>query len=232
VQIYLTFESITKENWDSASYKPYFRVSVALSLEFNSSIVEKAVNALSSFPGIGKRTALRLVMYLLKRPDNEVAGLAESLLKLKTDLQLCTQCGNVCDSEVCSICSNPGRRQQLICVVEDFSDQMAIEGTAQFTGVYHILGGLIAPIDGIGPEQLNIEGLISRVNEAQVEEVILAFSATVEGDTTMFYIAKKLRHLPVKISCIARGIAVGGELEYADEITLGRSIMNRTEYRV
>jgi recombination protein RecR len=201
-------------------------------LEFNSAIVEKAVDALSSFPGIGKRTALRLVMYLLKRPEGEVAGLADALLKLKTELQLCSVCGNVADASVCHICSNPGRKRGQICVVEDFSDQMAIEGTAQFSGVYHILGGLIAPIDGIGPEQLNIQALVARVAQDKAEEVILAFSATVEGDTTMFYIAKKLRDLPVKISCIARGIAVGGELEYADEITLGRSIMNRTEYRV
>lgn len=201
-------------------------------MEFNSNIVEKAVHALSSFPGIGKRTALRLVMYLLKRPDNEVAALADSLLKLKTDLQLCSSCGNVCDSPICSICRNPSRKQSQICVVEDFSDQMAIEGTGQFGGVYHILGGLIAPIDGIGPDQLSIEALVNRVHQNGVEEVILAFSATVEGDTTMFYIAKKLREMPVKVSCIARGIAVGGELEYADEITLGRSIMNRTEYKV
>jgi recombination protein RecR len=201
-------------------------------LEFNSAIVEKAVEALSSFPGIGKRTALRLVMHLLKRPEGEVAGLADAVLRLKTELQLCKICGNVSDSDLCHICSNPRRNQHQICVVEDFSDQMAVEGTSQFTGVYHILGGLIAPIDGIGPEQLNIPNLISRAHEQKVEEVILAFSATVEGDTTMFYIAKKLRDFPIKISCIARGIAIGGELEYADEITLGRSIANRTEYRV
>lgn len=190
------------------------------------------MDALSSFPGIGRRTALRLVMYLLNRPDNEVAGLADSLLKLKTELQLCTVCGNVSDSDVCSICRNPSRQQKQICVVEDFSDQMAIEGTGQFNGVYHILGGLIAPIDGIGPEQLSIDSLVNRVQHGEATEVILAFSATVEGDTTMFYIAKKLRGMPVRISCIARGIAVGGELEYADEITLGRSIMNRTEYKL
>lgn len=201
-------------------------------MEFNSSIVEKAVDALSSFPGVGKRTALRMVMYLLKRPANEVAGLADALLKLKTELQLCKNCGNVSDAPLCSICSNPKRNVSSICVVEDFSDQMAVEGTGQFQGVYHILGGLIAPIDGVGPDQLSIANLIQRVSDGDVDEVILAFSATVEGDTTMFYIAKKLRDFPVKISCIARGIAIGGELEYADEITLGRSIMNRTEYRV
>jgi recombination protein RecR len=201
-------------------------------LEFNSAIVEKAVDALSSFPGIGKRTALRLVMYLLKRPDNEVAGLADALLKLKTELQLCSICGNVADSSTCSVCANANRNRSQICVVEDFSDQMAIEGTGQFGGVYHILGGLIAPIDGIGPDQLSIASLIHRVETEKTTELILAFSATVEGDTTMFYIAKKMRDFPVKISCIARGIAVGGELEYADEITLGRSIANRTEYHI
>jgi len=173
-----------------------------------------------------------MVMYLLKRPGNEVAGLADALLKLKTELQLCTMCGNVSDAPLCSICSNARRNTASICVVEDFSDQMAVEGTGQFQGVYHILGGLIAPIDGVGPDQLSIANLVQRVSDGGVTEVILAFSATVEGDTTMFYIAKKLRDFPVKISCIARGIAIGGELEYADEITLGRSIMNRTEYRV
>lgn len=171
-------------------------------------------------------------MYLLRRPGNEVAGMADSLLKLKTDLQLCKTCGNVSDTEFCTVCKNPSRNQGAICVVEDFSDQMAVESTGQFQGTYHILGGLIAPIEGVGPDQLNIDSLIQRVGKGSVQEVILAFSATVEGDTTMFYIAKKLRDFPVQISCIARGIAIGGELEYADEITLGRSIMNRTEYKV
>lgn len=201
-------------------------------MEINSTIVEKAVDALASFPGVGKRTALRMVMHLLRRPDNEVAGMVDSLLKLKTDLCLCKNCGNVSDHELCAVCSNPNRNSHSICVVEDFSDQMAVEGTGQFQGVYHILGGLIAPIEGIGPDQLNIESLIHRASQEGVEEVILAFSATVEGDTTMFYIAKKLRHLNLRISCIARGIAIGGELEYADEITLGKSLVNRTVYQV
>jgi recombination protein RecR len=201
-------------------------------VEYNSGIVEKAVEALSSFPGVGRRTALRMVMYLLKRPGNEVASMADALLKLKTELHLCRVCGNVGDSEICSICSNPRRNSAVICVVEDFSDQMAVESTAQFQGLYHILGGLIAPIEGVGPEQLNIQSLLQRVADGGVDEVLLAFSATVEGDTTMFYIAKKLREYPVKITCIARGISVGGELEYADEITLGRSIVNRTPYSI
>lgn len=187
---------------------------------------------MSSFPGIGKRTALRLVMYLLHRPDNEVVSLADALIKLKTELQLCQTCGNVSDGPQCSICRNPRRQQGQICVVEDFSDQMAVESTGQYNGLYHILGGLIAPIEGVGPEQLSIDNLITRVRETGAVEVIFAFSATVEGDTTMFYIAKKLKDMPVRISCIARGIAIGGELEYADEITLGRSIMNRTEYKL
>jgi recombination protein RecR len=201
-------------------------------LQFTSAIVEQAVDALAAFPGIGRRTALRLVMYLLKRPEHEVAGMAGALLKLKTELRLCNICCNVSDTPTCNVCSNHSRNHSVICVVEDFSDQMAIEGTSQFSGLYHILGGLIAPMDGIGPEDLNLSSLISRAAAGEVNEVILAFSATVEGDTTMFYIAKKLRDFPIKISCIARGIAVGGELEYADEITLGRSLLNRTEYKV
>lgn len=201
-------------------------------MEFTSAIVEQAVDALSGFPGIGKRTALRLVMYLLRRPESEIANLAGSLLKLKTDLKLCRVCGNVSDRELCGVCASPGRSDALICVVEDFTDQMAVESTGQFNGKYHILGGLIAPIDGIGPEELNIAALINRVHDGEITELILALSATVEGDTTMFYIAKKLRDSGVKISCIARGISVGGELEYADEITLGRSILNRTEYSI
>jgi recombination protein RecR len=205
----------------------YFRI-----VQFTSIIVEKAVEALSGFPGIGKRTALRLVMYLLKRPETEVSQLAESLIKLKTELHLCEECCNVSDTEVCAICSNTMRQADIICVVEDFSDQMAIESTSQFFGKYHILGGLISPMDGIGPDDLNIQKLVERVSLNEVSEIILALSATVEGDTTMYYIAKKLQSLNVKISCIARGISVGGEIEYADEITLGRSLMHRTSYNI
>jgi recombination protein RecR len=192
--------------------------------------VEQAVEALSSFPGIGKRTALRLVMYLLKRPEMEVANLADALLKLKTELHLCEVCGNVSDHKRCDVCNNSRRSESVICVVEDFSDLMAIESTAQFKGKYHVLGGLISPMDGIGPDDLNIPSLISRVENGMVEEVMMALSATVEGDTTMFYLAKKLKPFGVTVTCIARGIAVGGEIEYADEVTLGRSIAQRTEY--
>jgi recombination protein RecR len=199
-------------------------------MQFTSGIVEQAVEALSSFPGIGKRTALRLVMYLLKRPEMEVANLAGALLKLKTELHLCEVCGNVSDHKRCDVCNNSRRSEGVICIVEDFSDLMAIESTAQFKGKYHVLGGLISPMDGIGPDDLNISMLISRVENGLVEEVMMALSATVEGDTTMFYLAKKLKPFGVTVTCIARGIAVGGEIEYADEVTLGRSIAQRTEY--
>ena len=199
-------------------------------MQFTSGIVEQAVEALSSFPGIGKRTALRLVMYLLKRPEIEVANLADALLKLKTELHLCEVCGNVSDHKRCNVCNNSRRSEGVICVVEDFSDLMAIESTAQFKGKYHVLGGLISPMDGIGPDDLNISMLISRLENGLVEEVMMALSATVEGDTTMFYLAKKLKPFGVTVTCIARGIAVGGEIEYADEVTLGRSIAQRTEY--
>jgi recombination protein RecR len=201
-------------------------------VQFTSGIVEQAVEALSGFPGIGKRSALRMVMYLLNRPEHEVVNLADSILKIKTELKLCRVCGNVSDHELCNVCSNPSRNAKIICVVEDFSDQMSIESTAQFHGLYHVLGGLIAPMDGIGPDQLHIQALLDRISKSAPEEIIMAFSATVEGDTTMFYLAKKLRELPVRISCISRGIAIGGEIGYADEITLGRSIANRTEYKV
>jgi len=201
-------------------------------VQFTSGIVEQAVEALSGFPGIGKRSALRMVMYLLNRPEHEVVNLADSILKIKTELKLCRECGNVSDHEVCNVCSNPSRNTKIICVVEDFSDQMSIESTAQFNGVYHVLGGLISPMDGIGPDQLRIQALLDRVEKNAPEEIIMAFSATVEGDTTMFYLAKKLRDMPVRVSCISRGIAIGGEIGYADEITLGRSIANRTEYKV
>ena len=199
-------------------------------MQFTSQIVEQAVDALSSFPGIGKRTALRFVMYLMNRPEIEVAHLAQSILKLKTELHLCARCKTVSDQEYCDICRDPRRDESLICVVEDFSDLMAIEATAQFKGTYHVLGGLISPMEGIGPSDLSIELLLKRVADESPKEVILALSATVEGDTTMYYVAKKLQDLPVEVSNIARGISVGGELEYVDEITLGRSLLQRTQY--
>jgi recombination protein RecR len=202
------------------------------SMQFTSQIVHDAVESLSSFPGVGKRTALRMVMHLLKRPETEIAHMAQSILRLKTDLHLCHRCGTVSDFELCDICSDPRREPVTLCVVEDFSDLMSIESTAQFKGTYHVLGGLISPMDGVGPGDLNIENLVDRVEREGPEEVILALSATVEGDTTMYYLAKKLGHIPVKITHIARGISVGGELDYVDEITLGRSLLQRTQYTV
>ena len=201
-------------------------------MQFTSQIVEQAVEALSSFPGIGKRTALRLVMYLMNRPEIEVAHLADALIKLKTELHLCKRCGTVSDQEYCDICRDPRRDETLICVVEDFSDLMAIEATAQFKGTYHVLGGLISPMEGIGPSDLNIEAILQRVKEEGPKEVILALSATVEGDTTLYYVAKRLNEFDVVVSNIARGISVGGELEYVDEITLGRSLLQRTQYTI
>ena len=201
-------------------------------MQYTSEVVEQAVEALSGFPGIGRRTALRLVMHLLKRPDMEVARMAEALLKLKTDLFVCKICNNVSDGETCQVCSNPAREASLICVVEDYSDQLAIESTGQYRGVYHILGGLISPMDGIGPEDIHVNSLLKRAEDGSVNEVIMALSATVEGDTTMYYLARKLKDYGVKTSCIARGIAVGGEIEYADEITLARSLQQRTPYSV
>lgn len=199
-------------------------------MQFTSQIVEKAVDALSGFPGIGKRTALRLVMYLMNRPESEVGSMAEALIKLKTELQFCNKCGTVSDTQICGICNSPNRVESQICVVEDFSDLMALEGTGQYKGLYHVIGGLISPMDGVGPADLNIESLVQRVTDEKPEEVILALSATVEGDTTMYYLGKKLEPLNVKISSIARGISIGGELEYIDEITLGRSLLQRTTY--
>lgn len=193
-----------------------------------SKILEQAVNELSRFPGIGKKTALRMVIHLMKQPEDSVASLAKSILNLKTHLQFCSICHNVSENEICDICNSVNRNKCLICVVKDFQDCISIESTNQFNGVYHVLNGLISPIDGVGPDDINIFSLINRVKNEQTEEVIMALSATIEGDTTAFYIAKKLKDFDVKISQISRGIAIGGELEFADEITLGRSLLNRT----
>ncbi|MCF8252948.1 MAG: recombination mediator RecR [Bacteroidia bacterium] len=199
-------------------------------MNFPSTLIEDAVNELSKFPGIGKKSALRMVLYLLKQEENSVTKMGESIIKLRKEIQFCKRCHNVSDLELCNICGNSKRDQQLICVVEDLRDVMAIENTGQFNGTYHILGGLINPIQGIGPEQLKIDSLISRVQEVEAREIIMALSATMEGDTTVFYLSRKLQNSPVKISTISRGIAIGGELEYADEITLGRSIVGRIPY--
>lgn len=202
-------------------------------MEFNSHIIQKAVESLSSFPGIGKRSALRMVMHLLKRPHQETIQMADALIQLKTELKICKSCFNVADTEICNLCKNPRRESDLLCVVENFNDQLVIENTAQYRGLYFILGGLISPMDGIGPEELNLESLVQRCASGLIKEVILAFSATTEADTTMFYVTKKLQSFPaIKISTLARGIAIGGELQYADEITLARSITNRIEYKI
>lgn len=198
---------------------------------FSSQLLENAVRELSTLPGVGRKTALRLALHLLKRTENEVDTFATSLIQLKRDVLYCSVCHNLSDTEICSVCADPNRDQGLICVVEDIRDVMAIESTHQYRGTYHILGGKISPMDGIGPSNLTINQLVDRVAQGKVKEIILALSTTVEGDTTNFFIFKKLSAYPVEISAIARGIGIGDELEYADEITLGRSITNRTPFQ-
>lgn len=199
-------------------------------MNFSSKLLENAVNEFSSLPGIGQKTALRLVLHLLNQPYSDVERFSSSLLILKRDIRYCLECHNISDHELCQICSSVKRDKSLICVVEDTRDVMAIENTGQYQGGYHVMGGLISPMDGIGPADLNVDSLIKRVQEGEVKEVILALSATMEGDTTIFYLYKKLKDSGVSISTIARGIAFGGQLEYVDEITLGRSIATRVPY--
>ena len=199
-------------------------------MEFSSKLLERAVNEMAQLPGIGKRTALRLVLHLLKQPTEQTQFLTQALTAMREEIKLCKSCHNISDLEVCEICSNPSRNHKIICVVEDVRDVMAIENTNQFKGIYHVLGGKISPIDGIGPSQLTISSLVEKVRTGQVEELIFALSSTMEGDTTNFYIFKQVKDLEVKISAIARGIAVGDELEYADEVTLGRSILHRIPF--
>lgn len=197
---------------------------------YPSRLLEEAVNEFSRLPGVGRKTALRLVLHLLHQPIAVSERFGEAVVTLRKGINYCKSCNNICEGETCIICNDPKRDKTLICVVEDIRDVMAIENTGQYRGVYHVLGGIISPMDGIGPNQLNMEILPQRITENQVKEVIMALSATMEGDTTVFYISKKIRHLPVIITAIARGISIGGELEYADEITLGRSIVNRLPY--
>ena len=199
-------------------------------MNFSSKLLENAVNEVSQLPGIGKRTALRLVLHLLKQPTSQTHQLAKSLTSLVDDIKLCKKCHNISDVEICEICANPRRNAEIICIVEDVRDVMAIENTSQFKGLYHVLGGKISPIEGVGPQNLTIESLIDKVKKGDVKEVIFALSSTIEGDTTNFYIFKQLEKYTIKTSTIARGIAVGDELEYADEITLGRSIVNRIPF--
>ncbi len=199
-------------------------------MNFSSKLLENAVNEISRLPGIGNKSALRLALHILQQNEQDVERLSESLLQLKKQIKHCEQCNNISDLEICEICNSVKREKEVICVVEDTRDVMAIENTNQYNGVYHVLGGLISPMDGIGPSQLHIDSLLKRLKESQVEEVILALSATMEGDTTIFYLYKKLKEFNIKITTIARGIAFGGELEYVDEVTLGRSIATRIPY--
>lgn len=192
--------------------------------------MERAVQEFSQLPGIGRKTALRLVLHLLRQDADDVFQFTDAISRMKEEVKFCKVCHNISDQDVCPICSNDRRDGSTICVVENIQDVMAVENTQQFTGLYHVLGGLISPMDGIGPADLEIESLVSRVSEGHVKEVILALSSTMEGDTTNFYIFRKLAPYDVKISIIARGIAVGNELEYTDEVTLGRSILNRTPF--
>jgi recombination protein RecR len=199
-------------------------------MNFSSKLLENAVSEVSQLPGIGKRTALRLVLHLLKQPNSQTHNLTKALTGLVDHIKLCKKCHNISDIDVCEICANTSRNPEIICVVEDVRDVMAIENTSQFKGLYHVLGGKISPIEGVGPQNLTIDSLIEKVKTGSVKEVIFALSSTIEGDTTNFYIFKQIEKYSIQTSTIARGIAVGDELEYADEITLGRSIVNRIPF--
>ncbi len=199
-------------------------------MDFSSKLLESAVNEMSQLPGIGKRTALRLVLHLLKQPKEQTEFLANALQKMREEIKFCKSCHNISDVDICEICINSNRNHQIICVVEDIRDVMAIENTGQFRGIYHVLGGKISPIDGVGPSQLNINSLVDKVKSGNVQEIIFALSSTMEGDTTNFYIYKQIKDTGIITSSIARGISVGDELEYADEVTLGRSIINRIPF--
>lgn len=199
-------------------------------MEFSSKLLEKAVNEMAQLPGIGKRTALRLVLHLLKQPKEQTGFLSQALVNMREAIKFCDSCHNISDVEICEICSNTHRNHQIICVVEDIRDVMAIENTGQFRGIYHVLGGKISPIDGVGPSQLKILSLVEKVKSGAVTEIIFALSATMEGDTTNFYIYRQIKDSNIITSTIARGISVGDELEYADEVTLGRSILQRVPF--
>ena len=199
-------------------------------MEFSSKLLEEAVNEMSQLPGIGRRTALRLVLHLLKQPESQTVALSKALVDLKTEVKFCKNCHNISDTELCEICANRSRQREVVCVVEDIRDVMAIENTSQYRGLYHVLGGKINPMEGVGPSQLTIKSLVEKAKKGEIEEIIFALSSTLEGDTTNFYIFKQLEGLDIKTSTIARGISVGDELEYADEVTLGRSITNRIPF--
>ena len=197
---------------------------------YPSALLENAVNELASLPGVGRKTALRLALYMLRRDVGYAEGFASALVALRRDVKYCKVCHNICDDDICSICADPRRDRSLVCVVENIKEVMAIENTGQFRGIYHVLGGIISPMDGIGPGDLQIDSLVSRVSEGEVKEVLLALSTTMEGDTTNFFIYRKLGAFDIRISIIARGVSIGDEIEYADEVTLGRSIVNRTNF--
>ncbi|WP_166335710.1 recombination mediator RecR [Sphingobacterium chungjuense] len=199
-------------------------------MHFSSKLLEQAVEEFGKLPGVGKKTALRLVLHLLKQSKEDVNRFSQAFTQLKEHIKYCKQCFNISDTDTCEICQSPKRDRTTICVVEDTRDVMAIENTNQYQGVYHVLGGLISPMDGVGPADLRIDGLVDRVRQGDIKEVILALSATMEGDTTIFYLYRKLQEFSIEVSTIARGIAFGGELEYVDEVTLGRSIMTRVPY--
>ncbi|GAA3578913.1 recombination mediator RecR [Snuella lapsa] len=199
-------------------------------MEFSSRLLERAVNEMSQLPGIGKRTALRLVLHLLRQPKEQTVALSEALKQMRQDVKFCKSCHNISDADLCEICASPNRNESVVCVVEDIRDVMAIENTSSFKGLYHVLGGKISPMDGIGPHDLNIESLVKKIEQGKIKELIFALSSTMEGDTTNFYIYKQIQDYKVYTSTIARGIAVGDELEYADEVTLGRSIVNRIPF--
>ena len=199
-------------------------------MEFSSKLLERAVNEMSQLPGIGKRTALRLVLHMLKQPKEQTLVLSQALQSMRNDIKFCKSCNNISDVELCEICSNPNRNGEIVCVVEDIRDVMAIENTSSFKGLYHVLGGKISPMDGIGPNDLNIQSLVEKVRKGKIKELIFALGSTMEGDTTNFYIYKQIQDLDIITSTIARGISVGNELEYTDEVTLGRSIINRIPF--
>ncbi|WP_458627349.1 recombination mediator RecR [Winogradskyella sp. PC D3.3] len=199
-------------------------------MEFSSKLLENAVNEMSQLPGIGKRTALRLVLHMLRQPEHQTFQLANALTKVRAEINFCKSCHNISDQSLCEICSNPNRNNELICVVEDIRDVMAVENTSSFKGLYHVLGGKISPMDGIGPQDLNISTLVEKVKTGKVKELIFAMSPTMEGDTTNFYIFRQIQAYQVATSTIARGVASGNELEYTDEITLGRSIIDRVPF--
>jgi recombination protein RecR len=193
----------------------------------SSNLINKAVEHLSKFPGIGQKSALRMALHLLKQPESETVDLSQAILNLRTQIKFCKQCFNLSDADLCNVCSSPSKDASLVCVVKDFQDVIAIENTGQFNGLFHVLGGLISPVDGIGPTDVKIPELLERVSNGEIKEAIIALSSTLEGDTTEYYIAKKLREKGVNVSTLSKGISVGGELEYADEMTLARSIRNR-----